>query len=109
MFASQGSRRTCRVAALVLLSFLARPDFIFAQEPPTPPPPSLPAPQIRTTEKIAIRAGRVFDGKSDEFKKQQIILMVGTKIVKVGSPSDGQIPPGPAVWALKNATVLPGL
>jgi imidazolonepropionase-like amidohydrolase len=109
MIAIQGSRRTCRVAALVLLSFLARPDFIFAQEPPTPPPPSLPAPQIRTTEKIAIRAGRVFDGKSDEFKKQQVILIVGTKIVKVGSASDVQIPPGTEVLDLKDATVLPGL
>src|SRR6266853_1465251 len=109
MIAIQGSRRTCGVAALVLLSFLARPDFIFAQEPPTPPPPSLPAPQIRTTEKIAIRAGRVFDGKSDELKKQQVILIVGTKIVKVGSASDVQIPPGTDVLDLKDATVLPGL
>src|SRR5713101_6129070 len=54
------------------------------QEPETPPPPPLPPPQARMHERLAIRAGRMFDGKSDALEKQQIILVEGTRIVQVG-------------------------
>ena len=83
--------------------------FLLAQEPPTPPPPPLPPPQIRTNERLAIRAGRLFDPKSGEMRKQQLILIEGTRIVQVGSPEEIQIPPGTEVLDLSNATVLPGL
>ncbi len=79
------------------------------QEPQTPPPPPLPPPQARTHDRVAIRTGRMFDGKSDAITKQQIILVEGTRIVQVGSASDVHIPPGTDVLDLANATVLPGL
>ncbi|HYW98167.1 MAG TPA: amidohydrolase family protein, partial [Candidatus Elarobacter sp.] len=79
------------------------------QEPETPPPPPLPPPQARTHERVAIRTGRMFDGKSDAFTKQQLILVEGTRIVQVGPASEVHIPPGTDVLDLTNATVLPGL
>src|SRR3989449_4554251 len=79
------------------------------QEPETPPPPPLPPPQARTHERVAIRTGRMFDGKSDAFTKQQVILVEGTRIVQVGPASEVHIPPGTEVLDLSNATVLPGL
>jgi imidazolonepropionase-like amidohydrolase len=94
---------------MVLLLFLLSPGLVLAQEPETPPPPSLPSPVARTNERIAIRAGRLFDGKSDDLKKQQVILIEGTRIVQVGSANDVQIPPGTEILDLSNATVLPGL
>jgi imidazolonepropionase-like amidohydrolase len=51
----------------------------------------------------------LFDGKSDDLKKQQVILIEGTRIVQVGSANDVQIPPGTEILDLSNATVLPGL
>ena len=84
-------------------------DFLFAQEPATPPPPPLPPPQVRTNERVAIRAGRMFDSKSGELRKQQVLLIEGTKIVQVGSAQEVQIPPGMETLDLSSATVLPGL
>jgi imidazolonepropionase-like amidohydrolase len=60
-------------------------------------------------ERLAIRAGRMFDGKSDALTKQQVILVEGTRIVQVGPASEVPIPPGTEVVDLTNATVLPGL
>jgi len=82
---------------------------LLAQEPATPPPPPLPPPQVRTNERVAIRAGRMFDPKSGELRKQQVILIEGTRIVQVGSPAEVQIPPGTETLDLSGATVLPGL
>src|SRR6266853_6008157 len=79
------------------------------REPETPPPPPLPPPQARMHERLAIRAGRMFDGKSDAFTKQQVILVEGTRIVQVGPASEMHIPPDIEVLDLSNATVLPGL
>jgi len=109
MMVKQVFSEAVRIAAFLLLSIVGQPAFLLAQEPATPPPPSLPAPQARTTERIAIRAGRLFDGKSDDLKKQQIILVEGTRIVQVGPANEVQIPPGTEVLDLKDATVLPGL
>jgi imidazolonepropionase-like amidohydrolase len=83
--------------------------FLLAQEPPTPPPPALPPPQARSHERVAIRAGRMFDPKSGELRKQQVILIEGTRIVQVGSVQEVQIPPGTETLDFSNATVLPGL
>src|SRR5260370_27651900 len=87
-----------------LFSLLAK-----KKEPETPPPPPLPPPQARMHERLAIRAGRMFDGKSDALERQQIILVEGTRIVQVGPASDVHIPAGTEVLDLTNATVLPGL
>jgi imidazolonepropionase-like amidohydrolase len=109
---SQASRlrtRSLRFGALIVLALSALPCRMPAQEPKTPPPPPLPPPQTRTNERVAIRAGRLFDGKSDDFKKQQVILIEGTRIVQVGSANDVRIPPGADVLDLTNATVMPGL
>ncbi len=101
--------RSLRIGAMLFLALSLCPCILLAQEPQTPPPPPLPPPQARTNERVAIRAGRLFDGKSDDLKKQQIILIEGARIVQVGSANDVPIPPGTDVLDLTNATVLPGL
>jgi imidazolonepropionase-like amidohydrolase len=83
--------------------------FLLAQEPATPPPPPLPPPQARSNERVAIRAGRMFDPKSGELRKQQVILIEGTRIVQVGPSEEVQIPPGTETLDLSGATMLPGL
>ena len=95
--------------AMILLPFFFSPGFVLGQEPKTPPPPPLPPPQARTNERMAIRAGRLFDGTSDTLKKQQIILIEGARIVQVGSANDVHIPPDTEVLDLTNVTLLPGL
>jgi len=91
------------------LAFCLTSTLGFAQEPVTPPPPPLPPPRARTNEKVAIRAGRFFDSKSDTLKKEQVILIEGARIVQVGPANEVQIPAGAEVLDLSNATVLPGL
>jgi imidazolonepropionase-like amidohydrolase len=83
--------------------------FLLAQQPPTPPPPPMPPPQARSHERVAIRAGRMFDPKSGELRKQQVILIEETRIVQVGSVQEVPIPPGTETLDFSNATVLPGL
>jgi imidazolonepropionase-like amidohydrolase len=51
----------------------------------------------------------MFDPKSGEIRKQQVILIEGTRIVQVGSAQEVQIPPGTETLDFSNATVLPGL
>ncbi len=107
--ANQQHFRSLRFGAAVLLGISFSPSLLSAQEPQTPPPPTLPAPQPRSAEKLAVRAGRLFEGQSDDLKKQQVILIEGARIVQVGPASEVQIPPGFEVLDLSNATVLPGL
>jgi imidazolonepropionase-like amidohydrolase len=109
---AQAKRPRASVSAFLVVMLFAvclcpAPDF--AQEPSTPLPPPLPPPRSRTNEKIAIRAGRLFDPKSDTLKKQQVILIEGARIVQVGPTNDVRIPPGSEILDLNNATVLPGL
>jgi imidazolonepropionase-like amidohydrolase len=80
---------------LVCLAFLIFPVFTFAQEKPTAAP-----------KKIAIRAGRLIDGKSDSVVTNALILIEGDKIVSV-TPG-GTAPTGIEVLDLSRATVLPG-
>lgn len=109
---SQANRLRGRLLCLVAMfvfALSALPCLMLAQEPQTPPPPPLPPPQARTNERVAIRVGRLLDGKSEDLKKQQIIIIEGTRIVQVGSANDVHIPPGAEVLDLTNATVMPGL
>lgn len=56
--------------------------------------------------KIAIRAGKLIDGKSDKAVENALILIEGDKIVSV-TPG-GSAPAGTEVIDLSKATVLPG-
>jgi imidazolonepropionase-like amidohydrolase len=61
------------------------------------------------TRVIAVRAGRLFDGKSDRLLEDQVIVIRGDRISEVGPVARISIPPGAEVIDLRRATVLPGL
>jgi imidazolonepropionase-like amidohydrolase len=62
------------------------------------------------SQKISvIRAGQLFDGKSDQLVANQIIVLQGERIVEVGSAASVKIPAGAAEIDLSTSTVLPGL
>jgi len=56
--------------------------------------------------RIAIRAGKLIDGRSEKPLENPLIQVVGDKIVSV--TADGTVPAGVEVVDLGNATVLPG-
>lgn len=58
---------------------------------------------------IAIRAGKLFDGKSDHLLQDQIVLIEGDRIEQVGPASEVKIPSGAQVIDFSHATVVPGL
>jgi imidazolonepropionase-like amidohydrolase len=87
-------------AAVVL--FLAAASLALAQAPasfpaaaPTPPPAI-----------VAIRAARLFDGRSDRMVENGVVIVEGSKIVDAGSGL--AVPPGATVVDLGDATLLPG-
>jgi imidazolonepropionase-like amidohydrolase len=57
---------------------------------------------------IAVRAGYVFDG-TERLAANQVILIKGDRIVKVGPAEKMQVPVGAELLDLTHATVLPGL
>jgi imidazolonepropionase-like amidohydrolase len=57
---------------------------------------------------IAVRAGRLFDG-TEKLAVNQVILIKGNRIAKVGPADQVQIPADAEVVDLSHATVLPGL
>ena len=79
---------------LAVLAFCA---LTVAQEQPSSTPPA---------KRVAIRAGRLIDGKSDTPINNALILVEGEKIVSV-TPG-GSAPAGVELIDLSNATVLPG-
>jgi imidazolonepropionase-like amidohydrolase len=70
---------------------------------PTPAQSTLP-----TDHWIAVRAGRLFDG-TEKLATDQVILIKGNRIVKVGPAGQVQVPADAEVVDLSHATVLPGL
>jgi len=68
---------------------------------------AVPAQQKAAPKKIAIKAGRLIDGKSDTPVPNALILVEGDKILSV-TPG-GTAPAGAEVIDLSKATVLPGL
>lgn len=58
---------------------------------------------------VAIRAGRLFDGKSDTLLNNQVIVITNDRIAQVGASAQVKIPPDAEVIDLSRATVLPGL
>jgi imidazolonepropionase-like amidohydrolase len=64
------------------------------------------APAEQTT---IIRAGSLLDGLSDQPRKNQVIVIRGHRIVRVGDAASTEIPSGAKAIDLSRATVLPGL
>jgi len=58
---------------------------------------------------VVIRAGQLFDGKSDQLVSNQVIVVQGDRIAEVGPAASVKIPAGAAEINLSMATVLPGL
>jgi len=56
---------------------------------------------------VAVRAGRLYDGKSGTMLTNQVVLIRGDRIADVGPAV--AIPPGARVLDLGGATVLPGM
>jgi imidazolonepropionase-like amidohydrolase len=69
--------------------------------------PALAQAQTQTPKRIAIRAGRLIDGKSDRPILNALILIEGDRIVSI-TPG-GAPPAGVELVDLSRATVLPGL
>jgi imidazolonepropionase-like amidohydrolase len=88
----QNIRRT--LPAMLLLAAIAAPSF--AQDQAAAPP-----------HKVAIRAGRLIDGKNDTVIANALILVEGDKIVSV--TAGGNAPAGVELIDLSHSTVLPGL
>jgi len=64
-----------------------------------------PTPQTVTI----IRAGVLIDGKSDQLRRDQLIVIRGNRIESVSDGASAKIPTGAALIDLSKATVLPGL
>ena len=58
---------------------------------------------------LVIRAGQLFDGKSDALSSNQVIVIQGERIAEVGPASSVKIPAGAEEINLGTGTVLPGL
>jgi len=56
---------------------------------------------------IYLKAGKLFDGNSDQLRNDLVIVVKENKIVSVGK--DISIPPGATIFDLSKTTVLPGL
>jgi imidazolonepropionase-like amidohydrolase len=58
---------------------------------------------------IAIRAGRLFDSKTGQMLRGQVVILSGDRITEAGPQAQVRIPAGAQVIDLSQATVLPGL
>src|SRR6266852_6515465 len=58
---------------------------------------------------VAIHAGHLFDGKSDQVLSNQVIVIQGDRIAEVGPAASVKIPAGAQEIDLGSSTVLPGL
>jgi imidazolonepropionase-like amidohydrolase len=58
---------------------------------------------------IAVKAAHLIDAKAGRVLEQQVVLIVGERIEKVGSAKEIQVPAGATVIDLGSATLLPGL
>ena len=68
--------------------------------------PPAPAQQPKAPPVIAVKAARLFDGKSDALQANGVVLVQGPKILAVGT--DLSIPAGAEVIDLGDATLSPG-
>jgi imidazolonepropionase-like amidohydrolase len=58
---------------------------------------------------IVVRAGTLIDGRSDQPRAKQVIVIRGDRIESVADAASAKIPDGARVIDLSHATVLPGL
>jgi imidazolonepropionase-like amidohydrolase len=58
---------------------------------------------------VVIRAGQLFDGKSDRLLSNQVIVFQGDRIAEVGPAGSVRLPAGAQEIDLGTGTVLPGL
>src|SRR6516162_2727182 len=58
---------------------------------------------------VVVRAGRLFDGKSDKLSNDQVIVIQGSRIADVGPADRVKLPVGAEILDLSGSTVLPGL
>ncbi len=65
----------------------------------------------KTTDQVTtyIRAGRLFDATSDNYRQNMVIVVEGERVKAVQPAASTQIPSGAKVIDLSKATVLPGL
>ena len=61
------------------------------------------------TQVTVIRAGVLIDGKSEQPRRDQLIVIRGNQIDSVSNAANANIPAGAAVIDLSKETVLPGL
>jgi len=65
--------------------------------------------QAQTKPATYIRAGRLFDSTSDNYRENVVIVVEGERIKSIEPSGSTQIPSGANVIDLSKATVLPGL
>jgi imidazolonepropionase-like amidohydrolase len=70
---------------------------------------SVPAQQTVSEEVIAVRCGKLVNGRTAEPQTDMVIIIRGQRIEAVGSARSVAIPQGATVIDLSHATVLPGL
>jgi len=58
---------------------------------------------------VVVKAAHLIDTKAGRVLEQQVVLIVGERIEKVGSAKEIQVPAGATVIDLGSATLLPGL
>src|SRR5262249_49284803 len=62
-----------------------------------------------TPQRVAIRAGAVIDGRSNEVKRNQVIIVSGNRIESISDASSFKPAADMKVIDLSKMTVLPGL
>ena len=67
------------------------------------------AQQSPTQATVVIRAGVLIDGKSDQARRDQVIVVRGNHIDNVSDAASAKIPSGATVIDLSRYTVLPGM
>ena len=82
-----------------LLSLIVTATLISSVFSQTPPAPSV----------TVIRAGVLIDGKSDQPRRDQVIVVRGNHIESISDAAAAKIPAGATTIDLSHATVLPGL
>jgi imidazolonepropionase-like amidohydrolase len=82
-----------------LLSFIVAFTFVVPAFSQAQPPQAV----------IVIRAGTLIDGKSDQPRRDQVIVIRGNRIESVSDAASSKIPAGATTIDLSRATVLPGL
>src|ERR1700682_6037810 len=82
-----------------LLSLIVALTLVSSVLSQTTPPPAV----------TVIRAGVLIDGKSDQHRRDQVIVIRGNRIESVSDAVGAKIPAGATTIDLSHATVLPGL